>query len=258
MMDTIRPALLAALTGLLGTGCATTIVQPSVEYKGPALAQRPERILVYDFAVTTAEVKENQGLFQSKVNETKGITTREHEQEIAAEVKKVAAEALVEGIRKLGLTAERGGTTALMPDRTLGIVGQFIDVDEGNKAQRLVIGFGLGASRVDIRVQVFGHGLTRDEAKEAAPVKLLAFETHAESGKMPGAALTLGAGAAAEGSVSAGMAVANVAKSGFTTYRSAMGEMTARSAQQAVAYLSEFFFIQGWIPQDKVIKAERQ
>lgn len=256
-MSTIRLAVLVALTGLLGAGCATTVVQPGPsQYKGPAL-ERPERILVYDFAVTTAEVKENQGLFQSKVNEMEGVTTREHEQEIADEVKKVAAEELVEGIKKLGLSAERGGTTALMSDRSLGIVGQFIDVDEGNKARRIVIGFGAGQSRVDIRMQVFGHGLTRDAAKGAEPVKLLAFETRADSGKMPGAAVTLGAGAAAQGEVTAGVAVANAAKSGISTYRSAMGQMTARSAQQAVAYLSEFFFIQGWIPQDKVIKAER-
>jgi hypothetical protein len=36
-----------------------------------------------------------------------------------------------------------------------------------------------------------------------------------------------------------------------------MGQMTSRSADQAVAYLSEFFFIQGWIPQDKVIRSDR-
>jgi hypothetical protein len=258
MMSIIRPAMLAALTGLLGAGCGTTIVQPGVPYTGAALAQRPERILVYDFAVTTAEVKENQGIFQSKINEMEGITTREHEQDIADEVRKVAAETLVEGIRKLGLPAERAAANVLMTPRSLGIVGQFIDVDEGNKAQRIVIGFGLGASRVDIRVQVYGHGLTRDEKKEAAPIQLLTFQTRAESGKMPGAALTLGAGAAAQGTVTAGVAGANVAKSGVTTYRSAMGQMTARSAEQAVTYLSEFFFIQGWIPQDKMIKAERK
>ncbi len=242
---------------MLVTGCGKTVVQPSVEYKGPALAQRPERILVYDFAVTTAEVKENQGIFQSNLNEMQGVTTREHEQDIADEVRKVAAEELVAGIRKLGLPAERASANTLMPDRSLSIVGQFIDVDEGNKAARMVIGFGKGQSRVDIRLQVFGHGLTRDEAKEAAPVKLLAFETHADSGSLPGALVTAGAGAAAQGGVTAGMAAANVGVGGIKSYRSAMGQMTSRSADQAVAYLSEFFFIQGWIAQDKVIRAER-
>lgn len=41
------------------------------------------------------------------------------------------------------------------------------------------------------------------------------------------------------------------------SYRSAMGQITARSTEQAVAYLSEFFFRQGWIDPDKVIRADR-
>ncbi len=257
-LRTVLPAVLVALIGFLGVGCGKTVVQPGAQFSGAALAQRPERILVYDFAVTTAEVKENQGMFQSKINEVQGITTREHEQEIAAEVRKVAAEELVEGIRKMGLPAERAAADMLMTPRSLGIVGQFVDVDEGNKAARMVIGFGQGQSRVDIRVQVFGHGLTRDEAKEAAPIKLLAFETHADSGTMPGALVTAGAGAAAQGGVTAGMAAANVGVGAVKSYRSAMGQMTSRSAEQAVAYLSEFFFIQGWIAPDKVIRAERK
>lgn len=53
------------------------------------------------------------------------------------------------------------------------------------------------------------------------------------------------------------VAAANVCVSGIKSYRSAMGQMTARSAEQAVAYLSEFFFKQGWIAPDKVIRAER-
>ena len=251
------PAVLVALVGLAWAGCGKNVVQPGIQYIGPALAQRPERILVYDFAVTTAEVKENQGMFQSKINEMAGVTTREHEQEIADEVKKVAAEELVEGFRKLGLPAERAAANVLLPPRSLGIVGQFVDVDEGNKAARMVIGFGQGKSRVDIWMQVFGHGLTRDAAKETAPVKLLTFETHADSGKMPGALVTAGAGAAAQGGMTAGMAAANVGVSGIKSYRSAMGQMTSRSAEQAVAYLSEFFFKQGWIAPDKVIRADK-
>ena len=251
-------AMLVALSGLLGAACGQTVVQPGSEYSGTGLLERPDRILVYDFAVTTAEVKENRGIFQSKLNEFEGVTTREHEQDIAAEVRNVAAEDLVEGIQKLGLPAERAAANVAMPPRTLGIVGQFVDVDEGNKLRRMVIGFGQGKSRVDIRVQVYGHGLTRDALKEGVPLKVLAFETHADSGTMPGALVTAGAGAAAQGGVTAGMAAANVGVGAVKGYRSAMGQMTARSVEQAVAYLSEFFFNQGWIAPDKVIRADRK
>lgn len=44
-------------------------------------------------------------------------------------------------------------------------------------------------------------------------------------------------------------------------YRSLHEQMAARSADQAVAYLSEFFAKEGWIPEDipedKVMKAKR-
>ena len=73
-----------------------------------------------------------------------------------------------------------------------------------------------------------------------------------------GALVTAGAGAAAQGGVTAGMAAANVGVGAVKSYRSAIGQMTARSAEQAVAYLSEFFSKQGWIAPDKVIHAERK
>ena len=72
---------------------------------------------------------------------------------------------------------------------------------------------------------------------------------------MPGVAPTLGAGAVAQGGVTAGMVVANTAMSGVKTYNSDVERMTANSADQAVRYLSEFFFKQGWIRKEQVRKA---
>ena len=39
-------------------------------------------------------------------------------------------------------------------------------------------------------------------------------------------------------------------------YRSKVDEMTGRSADQAVAYLSQYFAKQGWIPAEKVKQAK--
>lgn len=52
------------------------------------------------------------------------------------------------------------------------------------------------------------------------------------------------------------VAAANVGIGAVKSYRSAMGQMTTRSAEQAVTCLSECFFKQGWIYPDKVIRAE--
>ena len=116
---------------------------------------------------------------------------------------------------------------------------------KGNRLRRRVIGFGAGQSKLDTQVLApSGSGYPT----------LLEFKTHTDSGEMPGAAVTMGAGAAAQGTVTAGMAAANVAVSGVKTYRTAMGAMASRSADKAAAYLSEFFASQGWISPDMVKK----
>jgi len=252
----IMYATLALFSMIMVAGCASTVVKSQYESAQVRL-QRPSQIYVYNFAVTRQEVKENQGILQSTVNDFKGETTFEHEGKIAEEVQTVAADELVERIQNLGLPAQRVSATTPLPKGSLGITGQFLDVDEGNRTRRLVIGFGSGQSKVDIRVQLYGYGLDPSRSEpDTAPTKLLEFETHADSGSMPGALVTAGAGAAA--GAGAGMVVgANAALGGAKSYRSSMGVMTAKSAQQAGDFMSEFFGRQGWIERDKVKNADR-
>jgi len=247
---------LGLLAAVMALGCAGTVVKSEYESAKTRL-QRPSEIFVYNFAVTRQQVKENQGLLQGTVNEISGTTTLEHETEIAEEVQTVAADELVERIQNLGLPAKKVSGTTPLPKGSLGITGQFLDVDEGNRARRLVIGFGSGQSKVDIRVQLYGYGLDPSRSEpEIAPTKLLEFETHADSGSMPGAAVTAGAGAAAGAGAGAVVGV-NAAIGGAKSYRSSMGVMTAKSAEQAANFMSEFFGRQGWIDRGKVKNADR-
>jgi hypothetical protein len=249
---------LVALLGLVMiTGCAKTVVDSQFESAKWNL-QRPSQIFVYDFAVTREQVHENAGFLQGTINDFEDTTTYQHEGEIIGEVRTVAADELVEGIQNLGLPARRVSSSTLLPKGALGITGQFLDVDEGNKGARLVIGFGKGQSRVDIRVQLYGYGLDQSSTEpEAAPTKLLEFDTHADSGSMPGAIVTGPAGAAAAGGLTVSVAAANIGIGALKSYRSAMGQMTSRSAEQAVNFLSEYFFRHGWIRPGKVNFADR-
>lgn len=246
---------LVALVGVAWGGCAKNVVHSEYENSQSGL-QRPERILVYDFAVSVEQVQENQGFFQETINDFQGVTSYSHEQQIADDVQRVAAQEFVEGIQSLGLPAERASRKAPVPPGALAITGQFLNVDEGNKAQRLVIGFGKGQSEVDIRMQLYGYGLDRLNLREPKPTKLLVFSTHADSGSMPGALVTGGAGAAS-GAAAGAVVGANMAMGAAKSYRSTMEAMTGRNVEQAVAYLSEYFWRQGWIPRDKVTEAKR-
>ena len=250
--------VLVALLGMVVmAGCAKTVVDSQYESARWNL-QRPSEIYVYDFAVTREQVHENAGFLQGTINDFSDTTTYKHEGEIIGEVRTVAGDELVTGIQNLGLPARRVPSNTLLPKGALGIIGQFLDVDEGNKGARLVIGFGKGQSKVDIRVQLYGYGLDQSSREpETEASKLLEFDTHADSGSMPGAIVTGPAGAAAAGGLTVGVAAANIGVGAIKSYRSAMGQMTSRSIEQAVNFLSEYFFRHGWIRPGKVTHADR-
>lgn len=231
------------------SGCAQNVVRPVMESQAGSLP-RPTRVLVYNLAVSDADVTENQSMLAQSFKDGDMETRDEREYAIGQQAAGAFATELVDSINQLGLRAERAGRSTPVPPNALLVVGEFLDVDEGNRLRRLVVGFGTGASRVDTRVAVYQSG-------EGRHTKLLEFQTHADSGKMPGAAATMGAGAAAQGGATAGMAAANVAVGGIRTYRTAIEQMAAKSGKQAADYLSEFFGKQGWISPDRVEKADR-
>ncbi len=240
----------ATLIAALAAGCASTTVRPAFEASA-ANVSKPKRVLVYDFAISTKDVTENRSLFNQAANSFDSKTQTQREFEIAKQVRDRMSEDLVAGLLELGMPAQRAyGQPPTLPD-TLVLIGEFENVDEGNRLHRMVIGFGAGGSYVDTRMQLM--------VPSAGSYRILTqFTTHADSGHMPGAAVTMGAGAAAQGGVTAGMAAANVAMGGVKAYRSDIERMAGRSADQAVAYLSEYFAKQGWISPDKVRSPNRE
>ncbi len=230
------------LVSLLAAGCAKTTVQPLSE--AYAIRPRPRVVLVYKFAVNPRDVTENQSLFQRGVNAVGSTTEDERTAEIGRQVAERLAEDLVAKINDLGLPAQLATPGIRVPPDAVVIVGNFVDIDEGNRLRRVVIGFGAGGSNVDTQVRVLAPSGTGYQL-------LLEFSTHADSGNMPGAAATLGAGAAAQGAVTGGMAAANAAAGGVKVYRSEIEQLASRSADKMAEHLAEFFARQFWILPDK-------
>ncbi len=73
----------------------------------------------------------------------------------ALEVQDAIAQSLLDGIRQMGFAAERAlpGNAAQPSD--LLVRGEILQIDEGNRARRLAIGFGAGKSSVEASVQVY-------------------------------------------------------------------------------------------------------
>ena len=210
------------------SGCAHNVVHPMSESR--ATPRPPTIVLVYDPSISKAD--------------------RGEREQTGKQAASVFAVEMVDGIRKLGLQAVRAGGTTPVPDDALLVIAQLVDVEEGSQVERVVVGFGAGASHIDARVQVYAshHG---------SRTKLLEFETHSDSGEMPGAAATMGAGVVVSGGVTATSRAASSAVGGVKVYRSAVDRMVAKSAEQATDYLSEYFGKHGWITQGRVHKATR-
>jgi hypothetical protein len=221
--------------------CRPAAVRPERSTTATGLP-RPERVAVLDFTVDAAAVKEDSAIGSKVVRAFSDTSEAEREAELGRKVAEALSADLVDGIRELGLPADRASRSEPLPPGTLIVDGRFVGIDEGNRLRRLVIGFSAGQSTVETQVVV-------DLLTQRGRERLLQFEATAKSAPMPGAAVTMGAGAAAQGA----QAVAVAAGTGaLKESRSTVESDAGAGASQIVAYLSEFFARQGWIPQDKV------
>ncbi len=221
--------------------CAQPAVRPFLRTADRDLP-RPVRVIVTNFTANELDVTEYQGIFRQQPSNP---NPTERRRAIARNVSDALSLELVRGLKELGLSAARGTPGASHEDDTLLIEGEIIRIDEGSPLQRWAVGFGSGAAKVQTQARVVQGPQRR---------KLLEFSTDADSGKLPGAAVTASAGALAPPIVGAGLVTGNALASGFQN-RADVSQLARSTADQTVRYLSEFFVRQGWIPPDQVKKA---
>ena len=220
----------------LATACGPQ-VQTTVGATGPL--PRPERILVHDFAIHPAEVRLDSGLRGRLTEAFSGDTTTEQQYQAVRETSAAATQALVDTLQAAGIPAERIATAAPPPrGRLLLLEGQVLGIDEGNQTRRRLIGFGSGMSSVEVSAQAWMR-------EPGGGRRLLeSFVARADSGHMPGAAGTMGAGALA-GRLATAAAVGGVGQVAMTSRGTDIDE--ARRLGQALAeQVRRYFAQQGW------------
>jgi hypothetical protein len=152
----------------------------------------PTQILVYDFAVSPSEVSAD----SAAANQLRGAgddpygnaqkTSLEHQ------IAGIVADKLVEDLKDLDLPAMRWRGPAPMGPGIYTLEGQFVTIDEGNAAMRMIVGFGAGGTEIKTLVQAY--------ASEPTGKRLLAeAEVSSESSNAPGLAATLPVGSAISG-----------------------------------------------------------
>ena len=174
---------------LLIAGCAKTNVQDTYEIANSGMPT-PNPVLIYNFAVSPEDVQQNSSIFAKIERNIENNSQTAEEIQLGREVSDAMATELTQKIAALGLYPVRADQSLQVTPGSILITGYFVDIDEGNRLQRNVIGLGMGQSKLDSKVRVL--------APSASGYKeLIAFDAHADSGDMPGAAVMGPAGAAA-------------------------------------------------------------
>ena len=218
------------------TGCASTTVtdrQILVNDKLP----RPERILVYDFVATPADVPADSALGGQSAAPR---TPQTAEQIVAGrQVGADIAAQLAKEIRGMGLPAEQAARQT--PPRLGDIVirGYLVSIDEGSAAKRIAIGFGSGAS--ELKTVVEGYQMTEQGLRQLGSGSM-----NAGGSKSPGAAPPLAV------AVASGNPVGLIVSGGMKVYGEASGSSTIegrvkQTAKEIADQLRTRFEQQGWI-----------
>ncbi|UZR27148.1 DUF4410 domain-containing protein [Methylococcus mesophilus] len=104
----------------------------------------------------------------------------------AREIVDAMAAALVKSLSDKGVPAQRIASTAgALPRDGWLVQGMFTEVDEGSRLKRAVIGFGAGATSMDVQVGV------SDLAGKDPHQPFIVFGTVKDPSKMPGAVVTM-------------------------------------------------------------------
>jgi len=160
----------------------------------PGTGQPPDRVVVHDFAVAPQDVKLDDGVIATVRRERPRLLgvldspppTDDQQLSVARAIADVFAIDLVEALQARSLRASRASVAPPQTAATLIVHGQFTVLDEGAKAQRLILGFGAGASKAHAQVQVAQNGI---------PLAHFGIET--TSGHKPGSLAALARGPAA-------------------------------------------------------------
>jgi hypothetical protein len=246
-MTSVRriPAVLkhvaAASLVLALAACSHARVEPMQSYAGATLP-KPSVVVVDNFAVTPEEVKLDSGI-SSRLKSMlfNSETSEQQEAETGRKVAAAVSKTLVQEIQKLGLPAVQGDATTTTGGSALTVTGQLLSIDEGNRTRRNLIGLGAGKSSVQADTQLYYNYPGRQAQF------VTSYQADSDSGRKPGAAETMGVGAAT-GAATRMAATSAGASAASETMSADVDDLGAKMAKAIAKQLAQFFASQGWIP----------
>jgi len=195
---------------------------------------RPPQVLVYNFAVDPDDVVVD--TFGPDFSRRSSESRKKNE--LGRQAANLLAEQVVAKLRAKGIPAQRANDTTVPPLHAFLVKGQFVKIDEGDRAKRLVVGFGAGASEIKARVQVY-------QLAESGLRPVEQGIGSAKGSRTPGMAVPIAGGAAAGRVATA--AVVSASTKLATEMRGGLETDTGHLADQIVERAEQFYRRQGWL-----------
>jgi len=186
-LNMVAPSL--ALIAMLAAGCGTAHVSGARQVGEPTSA--PSVVYVSDFELDVRNVRTDRGILPPPPSlpgpgpalpklpgSPSDPATR------ANEVVALMSRSLIKELEASGIQARRLRSGEAVPGEGWLVRGVFTSVQEGNQLHRAVVGFGAGRTDLQVLVAI-------DDLTDGAPKPMYSVETKADSGKLPGAVITL-------------------------------------------------------------------
>lgn len=153
---------------------------------GPAPTRSPRTVYVEDFVLDYQNVQTDQGI-RGRVGVLQRVPRVRPQSDPAEQARTLVnllSESLVADLAEAGVPATRLTQGTALPAEGWLLHGVFVEVDEGNRMRRAVIGFGSGASHMEVMVGV-NDLATHPEAP------FILFGTVTDPSKLPGAVVSM-------------------------------------------------------------------
>jgi hypothetical protein len=224
----VATVLLVSGASAQGPLSAKVTVTPVAVYTGSSPLPKPQKILVYDFAVNPDDVQVDK---LQALRPRHLITGDKSQDAVAASANKKFYQELVKAMAKTGIPVEHVAVGTKPSDNAMLIQGSFTSLKEGTKAERDTIGMGTGNADVETKVDV--HLKTPSDT-----VLLSQFQTDTKPAKSVGSVVPVAAGL---------NPAAVAAKSTITDRKKTVNAYASKTADAAAKEIFKSMAAQGWI-----------
>lgn len=223
-------------------GCASSELTELQKHYEDETLSKPSRILIYNFSASPDEIAADAAISGHYKKRTTPQTAEQ--KKLGRQLGDKLADELVKEILALGMPAEHADRWHPPSIGNLLIMGEFISIDKGSRAKRMLIGFGAGAGA--LQTHVVGYQFTDQGLRRLGDAVI---ET--SGGKMPGMLVPVAGGAVA-GRAARTAIIAGSLNVAQELGPESMNAAAKQTAKEIIRILSLVFVENGWIPAHKV------